>query len=492
MARNRPAAERQLTPEQITAQEVDRARALRCVELGTCQLLWYRKPDQYKPAKWHWQIGDVCDQIIADARAGISSWWILEAPPRHGKSEHVGRGMGARLMALEPGASVLYCTSTEKRARNVSRAAQQLVERLAPHFPHLERSVPWETTEWVTAGDGGWVGCGAGGSTGGIGAKLVIVDDVTGSARRQRSEAEKDSLWEWLKEDVLSRSENGPVVIMETRRGLDDVIGRIEEEWPGRCKRYTWRFVSDGLEKHTHPKDKRKPGDYLWPEKYGADWHATQPQLRPGERVYETLYRQNPIRTGGEVLLAEWLENRYPGDPRAMRNIADKGTTIAFVDTSSKTEERNDPTGIVIMARFGPKIRILHAEEVKPHDLTSHLADLHSTWSLDGVVEEDTSIAPEIKRQWDRLRAEGRELPPMVLQSVAGGGDKVERMKPFEIRWIAKDYELPRAAPWVAGYKAHMLAVPNGSHDDMWDATTIGFAYYDDGSRKARTTKVRR
>jgi hypothetical protein len=279
---------------------------------------------------------------------------------------------------------------------------------------------------------------------------------------------------------------------METRRGLDDVIGRIEEEWPGRCKRYTWRFVSDGPEKHTHPKDKRKPGDYLWPEKYGADWHATQPQLRPGERVYETLYKQNPIRTGGEVLLAEWLENRYPGDPRAMRNIADKGTTIAFVDTSSKTEERNDPTGIVIMARFGPKIRILHAEEVKPHDLTSHLADLHSTWSLDGVVEEDTSIAPEIKRQWDRLRAEGRELPPMVLQSVAGGGDKVERMKPFEIRWIAKDYELPRAAPWVAGYKAHMLAVPNGSHDDMWDATTIGFAYYDDGSRKARTTKVRR
>ena len=80
----------------------------------------------------------------------------------------------------------------------------------------------------------------------------------------------------------------------------------------------------------------------------------------------------------------------------------------------------------------------------------------------------------------------------MVLQSVAGGGDKVARMKPFEIQWIAGDIELPEAAPWVSGYKAHMLAVPNGSHDDMWDATSLGLAYYSDDSQRARTTTVRR
>ena len=302
MARNRPAAERQLTPEQITAQEVDRARALRCVELGTCQLLWYRKPDQYKPAKWHWQIGDVCDQIIEDARNRVSSWWILEAPPRHGKSEHVGRGMGPRLMALMPGASVLYCTSTDKRAREVSLSAQDLAIKLAPHFPHLARGRPWESTEWTTEGGSAWVGCGAGGSTGGIGANLVVIDDVTGSARRQRSEAEKESLRRWIREDVLTRSEGGPVVFMETRRGLDDVIGWVEQEFPGKCRRITWRFRSKGPEKHTHPKDKRKPGDYLYPEKYGKEWHESQPQLVPGDPVYEALYVQEPIREGGEVL----------------------------------------------------------------------------------------------------------------------------------------------------------------------------------------------
>ena len=85
-----------------------------------------------------------------------------------------------------------------------------MVETLYTAMPnvlsHLKPGKPWTDTEWVTVGGNGWVGCGSGGATGGIGANLVIMDDVTGSAARARSEAWGNHAWEWLEEDWLNQA----------------------------------------------------------------------------------------------------------------------------------------------------------------------------------------------------------------------------------------------------------------------------------------------
>jgi len=70
---------------------------------------------------FHHRLATLCDEITDSAEQGRGRWVVINAPPRHGKSELVGRCMPARAMLRTPGFSVLYATSTDDRAREVSQ-----------------------------------------------------------------------------------------------------------------------------------------------------------------------------------------------------------------------------------------------------------------------------------------------------------------------------------------------------------------------------------
>lgn len=445
--------------EVVRAQIAERYRhpAVRAVRGGVCDLLaWYR-PDSYQPSAWHRELGAVCDGMVRAAVEGCAEWHMLGAPPRHGKSEHVGRAMGPRAMAMRPGLSVLYATSTEDRAVDVSMAARRLVEALhaSGQYPHLAPGQPWTSTEWRTVGGNHWVGVGAGSATGGIGAHLIIPDDVTGSDERQASRAWKRSARRWLQGDVLTRDAGGAVVcLMETRRGLDDMQGWAADEWPGRWTSHTWQC-------------QRPDGSYLWPERYGEAWHAGRPDLAPGTRVWETQYQQRPVREGGAVILEAWLQHRYEGEPAAVRRTC--SAVLVCIDPAAKTAERNDPSGILVAGMRGSDLLILHAEAPRLDypALRRRALDLAREWSADGIYVEDTStglaMAPD-------LRGQG---VPCVPVPVAGGGDKVARMTPHLPRLQAGQVQLPRSAPWVRALVDQLVSVPDAEHDDLWDALVI-------------------
>lgn len=461
--------------KQLIEERTQAEIARRCVASGTLATAWFRDPERYQAHAFARSISAVCDQIAADAMAGRGTWYALEAPPRHGKSEHVGRILPARLMALMPGASVLYATSTDDRADDVSMAARAAVEKLAPAFPHLRRGITWTRTSWVTEGGGRWTGVGSGVATGGIGAKLAVLDDVTGSAERQRSAAWKRATRRWLLEDAISRLEGGPLVVMETRRGLDDISGWLESEYPGRLKRFTWRCRAEKGEQ-----DGRKPGEYLWPEKFGAEWHASMPHLVDSSPIWSSLYQQRPTREGGTVILEEWLSHRYAMTPE-MAAHGCRGIVIA-VDPAAKTSQHNDPTAIVVAGLRprgnGSDVLILHVEAKRREapDTERRIEDLARYWNATArtsvtVLVEDTSVG----QAWvPSLRRRGLTVLPV---NVAGRGDKVARMHPHLGRWAAGEILLPSAAPWVAEYVGEMVSVPDSAHDDQWDATSLLLGY---------------
>lgn len=475
----------------LVRERTEAERARRCVQAGTLASAWWRDPQRYTAHAFARSISAVCDQIAADALAGRSTWWALEAPPRHGKSEHVGRVLPARVMALLPGASVLYATSTDDRADDVSMAARSMVSRLASAYPHLAPGATWTRTGWLTAGGGRFVAVGSGVATGGIGARLIVVDDVTGSAERQRSAAWKRSARRWLLEDVVSRSEGGPLVVMETRRGLDDVSGWLESEYPGKLRRVTWRCRA--VEGEPDPMG-RAPGEYLWPERYGAAWHAEQPHLHDASPIWQALYQQRPTREGGAVILDAWLSHRYTGRPedvaRTCRDV------LICVDPAAKTSERHDPTGIVVLGRLpigtGDIVCVLHVEAVRREapDTEQRIADLAGQWTTGrgktAVIIEDTSVG----QAWiPNLRRRGLAVMPV---QVAGRGDKVQRMHPHLARFAAGEIRLPESAPWVAPYVAEMVSVPDCEHDDQWDATCLGLTWYADTSRAIQPARSMR
>lgn len=462
-------------PEALRAQviaarraERDKRRARDAVEGGVCAMLrWYR-PTTYQPVAWQEDIGAVCDGMALAAVEGRAEWHMLGAPPRHGKSEHVGRAMGPRAMALRPGLSVLYLTSTEERAIDVSQAARGMVTALykSGAYPHLAPGVPWKTTEWRTVGGNHWVGLGEGSATGGIGAHMIIPDDITGSDDRQASRAWKLGARRWFQGDALTRDAGGAVVcLMETRRGLDDMQGWASEEWPGRWQTHAWRCQGTD-------------GSYLWPERYGATWHAGRPDLAPGTRVWETQYQQRPYREGGSVLLEAWLRATYPGDPMAARE--DCARVWVAIDPAAKTAERNDPSAILVAGVMPDRsIRVLHVEAERRDypALRQRVRDVAAWMRADGILVEDTSVGqaliPDLRLMGLAVRA----------VSVAGRGDKVQRMAPQMVRWASGQVQWPDPpAPWCAMARGQLAAVPDSDHDDVWDAFSILLAWESAGA----------
>ena len=448
-----------LTPDERAAAIAHRRHpAVRAVRGGVCDLLGWRYPDRYAPVQWHRDLGAVCDSLVAGALSRSAPWVCIGAPPRHGKSEHVGRAMGPRLMAMRPGASVLYATSTADRAEEVSAAARGMVEALfrTGRYPHLEPGRKWTVTEWATIGGNAWTGIGSGASTGGIGAHLIIADDVTGSDERQASAPWKRTARRWLAGDVLTRDAGGAAVcLMETRRGLDDMQGWALDEWPGRWSVHTWRCLGPD-------------GEYLWPERYGAAWHAGRPDLAPGTRVWETQYQQRPTREGGSVILEAWTAHRYPGPARAARSSCVQVWVV--VDPAGKTAERNDPSGVgVIGLRADGVVMVLHMEAIRRDypGLRQRVTDLAAEWRATGILVEDSStglaLVPDLRAA--RL--------PVLPVSVSGRGDKVLRMQPHLTRWASGLILLPESEPWTASLVGELTSVPDCEHDDQWDVMSI-------------------
>jgi predicted phage terminase large subunit-like protein len=274
------------------------------------------------------------------------------------------------------------------------------------------------------------------------------------------------------------------MLVMETRRGLDDIQGWAQAEYPGRVRSMAWTCRAEEGDPW-----RREAGAYLWPERtatgwggYDAAWHASRPDLQGG-RIWETQYQQRPVVEGGEVIRSEWTSHRYDGDPLAVRSSCSR--VMLFCDPSSTTRDRADPTAIQVWGVRGRARLLLHAEVIRPDDLTRRLTDLQAMWRAEGIALEATSIGPEIARALQRAGLRG-----VLTLPVSGRGDKVARMTPHLPAWAAGDIQLPASAPWVARYVGEITTVPSAPHDDEWDCTSLALAYYADHDT-ARAQPVR-
>lgn len=466
---------------------IEAERARRLVARGTLAVAWWRRGDDLERHRFLRQISTECDRWV-DAFVHQQPLALsLHAPPGSGKSESVGRTMPARAMALAPGRSIVYVTSSCDRAKEVSLSVRATCERLSHAYPHLapHPSGPWEATLWRTAGGGWWTAISPGASTGGVDAHGIIFDDVTGSEARQRSRAERESIQRFLEGDALTRFRGvGPLMNMETRRGFGDATDFLRAKLGDIFEVKSWPWIATAS-CAANPWDGRQEGEYLWPGDRGEVFHRTIGRyLVPGHPVFQAQYQQQPIKEGGSIILEDWTRHRYPGSPQGMAKACH--TIILAVDPAAKKGERNDPTGLVIMGRRrvgsdGSKTMILHAEAERRNSPESQrrIRALLSEWSdASGrkviAVVEDTSVG----QAWiPALKELGCTVIPV---QVSGKGDKVVRMEPYLGEWAGGMIELPEDEPWAGSYVAEITgyAGGDGQPDNLWDATSVGLGYF--------------
>ncbi len=417
---------------------------------------------RFKPVAWQYELAAMCDGIVnATLRhAGVNV--ALSAPPRHGKSLLVGRSMGtnAILQSDEP-MQVLYATSSTNRAVEIAQRVRANIERIY-QITQDEQYAPgriWGQTEWETAGGHAWASVGVTSSTGGIGCRLLILDDLIGTHAFYRSAARRKLIRRLVSEDLLSRvMRRGSVVHMETRRGVLDTTAWLMENFGSAWSQRVWACHDPA----------RGEGDaaYLWPEQYGVAWRRTRPDLTDASAVWRSLYQQEPVSEGGTVIDATWLDATYPESPEACAANADR--IVAGVDLSRTKRTRSDHSAIVVIACRGAYRDIVHVTRKKMSypEARRVLVEICAEWKPSDVVIELASGG----------QAMVDELAPVVpgIRGANASTDKVSRLTPHLGKFAAGQVRTPRQVqPWSRSWRAEHEAFTgvDGEEDDQVDAT---------------------
>lgn len=424
-------------------------------------------PEGWREVSWQRELAAVCDRWVDAVMAQDGINVDLSAPPRHGKSQIVGRSTPVRLL-LEANArnepmALIYVTSTGDRAAEVSWSVRSAVERL--HGEYLAAGAPkaaakwapsrtWGTTEWVTEGGHSWLSAGWSQKIAGTGARALILDDLTGSAEAYRSAADRAKLKVAIEADILSRKAKGAGVIhMETRRGVDDTTALIRREWSSAWESHVWPCWTPDR-------------GYLWPEDYGDRWRAGMPHLTDSAPVWRSEYQQEPVAAGGTLIAAEWLDATYSEAPGVARALS--GRVVLGVDLAATGRTTSDHCAFVVLGCRGAYRDVLHVERARldyPAQ-RQRLLELVAEWKPSATVVElaagGHAIVAELQAVVPGLRGESPK------------GDKVTRLTPHLPTVQARQLRLPvRAEPWVRAYREELTAFSGtpGEPDDQVDAT---------------------
>ena len=350
---------------------------------------------------------------------------------------------------------------------------------------HLAPGERWTDTDWETAGGCRMLSVGAGVATGGIGADLVLMDDVVGSRARAMSRAWRERMHEWIVEDVLSRGEGAPGILnMATRRHEDDDAGYLLRSQPGTWRTLTYRMLAEAGDADTLPSGGRPPlravGDYLWPEVYGAAWRARHPELADGSRVWVSLHQQRPQAEGGLAWPIAYLSTRYSGTGAAMALICDR---TALVVDGAATSGGGDHSVIQWWGWTGPRAYLLGQWRGQWDyvALRERLRDLHGSCRPHGrapaIVVEDASAGRQVVQELSRA------LPGVV--AVRPVGAKIARWEAAQPMCAAGQALLPEAGaePWVGGMVDRLLRlVGEGDEiDDEADAMALALTWGSSG-----------
>lgn len=272
--------------------------------------------------------------LLEDIAAGRKSkqYWTISAPPRHGKSTLLLYYI--LYMALKhPGIRIMYASYGEKFSLAQSQSLLMAYRELGGTF------YPGQQFDW-NLGNGSciyWRSTSA--PVTGLGANLLICDDLIKDNEQAMSPVHRDKTWDWLRSVAFTRLEpNASAIVCATRWNVDDVIGRLKA-----LPLSQWKHIN-------YPALSGKKA--LYPTRYTvADLENLKSQL--GEYIWQALYQGNPQNPGACL-----FENPTFYEPQDL-----PGTYRITIgaDLAYTTSRRADYSAMVAIAHTDSAAYILEA-----------------------------------------------------------------------------------------------------------------------------------
>jgi len=232
----------------------------------------------------------LCD-LVADRSARIL---IIEAPPRHGKSEFASRWFPVWYLGMFPTHRVFFAAYGATFAEEFGAWARDKYAECGPEWfgcgvdKAKARADHWKTTE-----GGAMYSCGVGGPINGRGANLFIFDDPIKNAQAAASEAQRSKMWNWYKSTASTRLEpDGKMVIINTRWHVDDMTGMIIKAAHEGDSRPVRRITLPAIAEFNDMAG-RKEGEALWPERFPIESLRVK-EKEQGPFYWNALYQQRP------------------------------------------------------------------------------------------------------------------------------------------------------------------------------------------------------
>lgn len=273
-----------------------------------CRLL---HPEFYKEERPY--LKDLCQSLQAFYEGEIQKQiLIINMPPRHGKT------FTARLF-------VLWMFGRDNKTKIITGSYNQILSGL---FAQQTRDGVMEENENVKrryfsdvfpdtcikqgdAAKGFWsldgsaeknyLATSPGGTSTGIGANYIIIDDIIKNNEEAMNELVKDKHWEWYNNTLVQRMERPRrQILIMTRWATDDLVGRMLKKKPDKCHLITYKAVQDdGTMLCEEIMTKAEYGDVV---------------AEMSKDIAEANYQQNPIDIKGKLYSSFSTYEEIPRD----------------------------------------------------------------------------------------------------------------------------------------------------------------------------------
>ena len=280
----------------------------------------YVAPDE-PPAAHHRILCDALD----DVAEGIINRLLVFMPPGSAKSTYASVRFPAYYLGKYPENSIICGSYSYTLSELFGKKCRGLInsEEAQALFPKCRLSEDTKSKgDWETSQGGGYKAVGVDGDVTGRRGNLLLFDDPVKGRKEADSDTVKETAWNWLKADFISRKKLGlplSIIGIQTRWVEDDIAGRIlPDDWDGESGDFVgydgeiWKVISLQAEAEEGKKDplNRKPGEYLWPEAVSPnEWKEIKAAQTAGDmRNWAALYQQTPSPEGGTFFKRDWFQ----------------------------------------------------------------------------------------------------------------------------------------------------------------------------------------
>lgn len=408
--------------------------------------------DGFESGDHHHVIADA----LEDVESGKCDRLIIEAPPRHTKSELASRRFPAWYIGRNPDKQLIATTYAQDFADDFGHDVREIVkdERYGMVFPDVHlRADSKARNKWRTNKRGIYVAAGIDGPITGRGAHIALIDDPFKNRADAMSPTMREHVWKWYTSVLRIRlMPGGAIVLINTRWHEDDLAGRLMEK--AKQGGEQWRVV-------------RLPaineGKALWPQWYPLPaLEAIRNTLTVQE--WQALYMQDPTPDEGVYFKRDWFR-RYTDAP--------KDLSVYITGDFATSEGKNDFTSIFVWGIDHLRnVYVLDywTEQAHSGRWTWELVRLMKRWKPWGFCAESGVIRNAVEPFLMETMA--AENVACVMEWLPTTRDKAAMCRSFQALQSCGRVYWPTVG-WADEVTERLLKFPGGSVDDDADACGV-------------------